>query len=340
MHRTCCAVGCTNRKIGEKKDVPFYKMPKGSTPIEKRQRQDWMTTIRRADWKSWSEEKISNAFICGENFISGKRSENPDDPNWIPTIFQHTSARDIAKVDNKIAKQARYETLKKKRGRFHVSWKVTGRVSSEEASPHSDSSNDGVVPPCNEENQEDDESVLATSTIARLTTKASQLEEELRERNAEVYKLREENEKLKKGRFGFEKLKKSNKDLKFFTGLPTVAVFLWVVSLVRSNLKKCSSVLSEEDHVLIVLMKLKLGLMNEDIAYRIGCTNTMISTNFRTWLPGLSSSLKNLIVWPSKIEIKENLPQSFRVNIETVYVERVLSGYMTPKYKTKIKHIT
>eukprot|EP00795_Rhopilema_esculentum_P009902 gene9902-18498_t len=87
-------------------------------------------------------------------------------------------------------------------GRFHVSWKVTGRVSSEEASPHSDSSNDGVVPPRNEENQEDDESVLATSTIARLTTKVSQLEEELRERNAEVYKLREENEKLKKGRFG------------------------------------------------------------------------------------------------------------------------------------------
>ena len=42
-------------------------------------------------------------------------------------------------------------------------------------------------------------SVLATSTIASLTTKVSQLEEELRERNAEVYKLREENENLKKG---------------------------------------------------------------------------------------------------------------------------------------------
>eukprot|EP00795_Rhopilema_esculentum_P005818 gene5818-11119_t len=57
------------------------------------------------------------------------------------------------------------------------------------------------MPQSNEENQEDDESVLATATIARLTTKLSQLEEELRERSAEV--LREENEKLKKGRFGF-----------------------------------------------------------------------------------------------------------------------------------------
>ena len=71
------------------------------------------------------------------------------------------------------------------------------------------------MPPSNEENQEDDETFLATATIAGLTTKVSQLEEELRERNAEVYKLREENEKLKKGRFGFEKIKKSNKDVKY-----------------------------------------------------------------------------------------------------------------------------
>ena len=71
MPRTCCAVGCTNRKTGEKKEVPFHKMPKGSTPIEKRRRKDWIRALRREDWKTWSEEQISNAFVCGEHFILG-----------------------------------------------------------------------------------------------------------------------------------------------------------------------------------------------------------------------------------------------------------------------------
>ena len=62
------------------------------------------------------------------------------------------------------------------------------------------------------------------------------------------------------------------------------------------------------------------------------CSSTLTEEEiFRTWLPGLSSSLKNLIVWPSKIEIKENLPQSFRrkyrdciciIDCSEIFIER------------------
>ena len=127
-------------------------------------------------YRAWQHLVLRHAESAYCLNSPGKRSGNPDDANWIPTIFQHTSARDIAKVENKIAKQARYETLKKKRGKFQTG-KVTERVSSEEASSPCNSSSDGVMPPSNEENKEDDESILATSTIARLTTKVSQLEE-------------------------------------------------------------------------------------------------------------------------------------------------------------------
>ena len=65
MPRTCCAVGCTSRKIGEKKDVPFYKMPKGSTPIEKRRRQDWMTAIRRGIGNSGARRKYQMLSFAG-----------------------------------------------------------------------------------------------------------------------------------------------------------------------------------------------------------------------------------------------------------------------------------
>ena len=71
MPKSCCAVGCTNRKEKEKKNVPFYNIPKGKTPIEKRRRDDWIQAIEREDWKAWSHEKILKACICGEHFISG-----------------------------------------------------------------------------------------------------------------------------------------------------------------------------------------------------------------------------------------------------------------------------
>ena len=35
MPYSCCAVACANWKTGEKKKVPFYRIPKGKTPLEK-----------------------------------------------------------------------------------------------------------------------------------------------------------------------------------------------------------------------------------------------------------------------------------------------------------------
>ena len=81
MPDTCCAVGCTNRR--EKKDddkensgepnaiikqqekIPFYRIP-SKKKVEKRQK--WLAAIKREDW---DEEKIKNARLCGEHFITG-----------------------------------------------------------------------------------------------------------------------------------------------------------------------------------------------------------------------------------------------------------------------------
>ena len=71
MVRSCCAVGCTNRQGGEKANLSFYRIPRGKTPTELLRRKEWIRVIRRDDWKTWSQEKISKAFICSEHFISG-----------------------------------------------------------------------------------------------------------------------------------------------------------------------------------------------------------------------------------------------------------------------------
>eukprot|EP00112_Aurelia_sp_Birch-Aquarium-sp1_P012053 Seg253.27 transcript_id=Seg253.27/GoldUCD/mRNA.D3Y31 product="THAP domain-containing protein 4" protein_id=Seg253.27/GoldUCD/D3Y31 len=334
MPRSCCAVGCTNRQVGEKKHVPFYKMPKGSTPFERRRREDWIRAIRCDDWKTWSPDKISKAFICGEHFIAGKRSDDPEEPNWIPTIFTYTTAKDISKVEKKMQSKAKYELLKNKRGKLKKNWNIREDENGTVEDMHNVNDtpeNDGIEDPSATHREFGTQYESGCDEVKLLKERVSQLDKELRERNNEVYRLREEISTLKRSAFGFSSLRKSQELIQFFTGLPTVAVFLWVVSLVKRDVKKCCQTISAEDHALIVLMKLRLGLLNRDIAHRYGCKDTMISKIYRRWLPALASSLKSLIIWPSRDDVRANLPQSFKrkyrdciciIDCSEIFIER------------------
>ena len=71
MPESCCIVGCTNRRSKES-DLPFYSIPKGKTPFEKRRRIAWIKAVNRKDWEGWSEDKISKQKICGEHFLKSK----------------------------------------------------------------------------------------------------------------------------------------------------------------------------------------------------------------------------------------------------------------------------
>ena len=130
-----------------------------------------------------------------------------------------------------------------------------------------------------------------------LVAKVTRLEAELMARNAEVHELRAANKNLEENSktFCFDAIKNDD-DLRFFTGLPTAGVFLWVAGLVADKASSFHSSLTSNEHVLIVLMRLCLGLLNKDIAYRFGIPKSTTSKVFRTWLPILSQNLRNLII--------------------------------------------
>ena len=56
-------------------------------------------------------------------------------------------------------------------------------------------------------------------------------------------------------------------------------------------------------------MKLKLGLLNKDIAHRFGVSAGIVSKICRKFIPILAASLKNLIVWPDQGIIRQNLSE-------------------------------
>lgn len=80
----CCVVGCSNTH----KNSPgthFYKFP--ALLHERERRRRWIAAVRRIreDGSPW--EPTKNSRICSQHFLNGKRSNDPRNPAYVPTIF-------------------------------------------------------------------------------------------------------------------------------------------------------------------------------------------------------------------------------------------------------------
>jgi len=146
---------------------------------------------------------------------------------------------------------------------------------------------------------------------------------------------------------------KSDAKMKFYTGIQSIkffnALFLLILSclpkivywrgkknIVSTKYKrtatKRSIKVTEKNQFLLVLMRLRLGLFNEDLADRFGISKGTCSSIFTTWERLLSKLLGNaLIVWLPKEAVYSNLPKMFHeqyrhtrciIDCTDVYIER------------------
>ena len=70
--------------------------------------------------------------------------------------------------------------------------------------------------------------------------------------------------------------------------------------------------LSLEQEFLLTLMKLRLGLLTEDLAFRFNVSSTTASSIFATWMKLCSKELSVLIIWPTRSQMKNHLPKCFQ----------------------------
>ncbi|KAK0151600.1 hypothetical protein N1851_007099 [Merluccius polli] len=88
------------------------------------------------------------------------------------------------------------------------------------------------------------------------------------------------------------------------------------------SLERIHNKLTVEDHLLIILMKLRLGLCNTDLAYRFQVSKITISNILRSWVPAwpgypaMAFILKSLIKWPSKGAVLKNMPKIIKCNFK------------------------
>lgn len=123
------------------------------------------------------------------------------------------------------------------------------------------------------------------------------------------------------------------KRLNFLTGIRKPALFEGLLEIVSRTAKKVLITFSAENHLLLVLMKLKLGNMNKELAIHFNISEGQVSTIYRTWLPEISDILKNLIVWPEREALRANLPSCFKsfkncvciIDCTEIFIERPLN---------------
>jgi len=158
-----------------------------------------------------------------------------------------------------------------------------------------------------------------TEHVMELRDKVYELTEKCQNMELEINLLRKERDiykqKLDISRVDMDSLHmndaQSEKKLKYYTGVPSIALFMWIFNLVCAYFTDRRA-MSMENQLLLTLMKLRHGLQNSDLAYRFGASSSTVSDIINECIPTLAQTLKFFIRWPSKAILLSNMPMKFK----------------------------
>ena len=133
------------------------------------------------------------------------------------------------------------------------------------------------------------------------------------EKDLQLVRTELQAEKAVKSCTSQEELEKDDKKVVFYTGLPSYAVLLLVFNMVSSQVAGgVRNALSPFQELIMFLMKLRLNLCLQDLAYRFGVSQTCVSRVCKKWLDASHNRLKWLVKWPGREELRLSLPRAFK----------------------------
>ena len=163
-----------------------------------------------------------------------------------------------------------------------------------------------------------------STEIETLKLKIESLTSQLGETLKEVETCRKTIEELKSDlresmlptnqRTVFNEMQEADVVTKFYTGFPTWSLFNTVFDLCKPVVKYHPRMaLPLMAQFAMTLMKLRLNLKNQDLAYRFHISQSCVSRYFNKWINVMYSRLPSvLLFWPQKSEIEISMPLSFR----------------------------
>lgn len=186
-----------------------------------------------------------------------------------------------------------------------------------------------------------------------------------------IASLKLKNSKQKQPLFNWKKIKTDQK-MNFYTGFSSISLFSAVFTLIapylpnlqywrgqkkfilksnrrRKFVRSSRKTLYYKDEFLLTLMRLRLGLLNEDLADRFGISPTVCSNTFSTWIRLLRTVLGDALVkWIPIEAIKENMPKVFQdmghskvrciIDCTEIFTERMKSVFLQASTWSDYKH--
>ena len=142
-------------------------------------------------------------------------------------------------------------------------------------------------------------------------------ERDIEEQNQKIENLEENlkcaNEKIDKLTF----IEFDEKTLKFYTGLPNSQIFNIIFATTCEYIYHDKrNKLTKQQELFMVLMRLRLGLLEEDLAYRFGIDQSNVSRIITKWLNVMSQRLHFLIAWPERDQLRKTMPSCFLENFK------------------------
>ena len=164
----------------------------------------------------------------------------------------------------------------------------------------------------------------------------------LHEKEKELEKLKSELEgsKIQKKEqtnpvLSYSHVEDNERMLKFYTGLHNKKVLEWIMNKIKDKIVKLQYYqgkkslieknyqtsekkksgrkpsLSPENCLFLTLLRLRIGLPEQDIAFRFGISQALVSRILVTWISFLARELSYLIYWPDR-DVQRFYPQCFQ----------------------------
>ncbi|XP_040004795.1 uncharacterized protein LOC120801683 [Xiphias gladius] len=294
MVHTCVVAGCRNRRTPGT-TLSFYRFPRDP---ERKQR--WIAAVNREGWVP-----NDGSRLCSTHFISAPLSPEMKEPGALE-IPDKQEAR-VEAANALLFLQGQGRSVVAERGQEeHPEEREQEAIVEESAS--SSLSTD-------EDDEDDDESVSDSKKgrFAQTSDAAVNFDDILKALKKENQALRESVEKMS---LSENSLRNDAEKVKFYTGLPNYFVLETVMWLLAPHMDGIKNVkLSKFQQLLLTLMRLRLDLRNQDLAYRFGVKVGTVTRTVHRMVNIMSSTLvPTAVFWPSRAELRKNLPAALRTS--------------------------
>jgi len=349
MPNSCSVINCTNR-FAKWKNIPFFTLP-----TEEERRLKWLAFINRK--RGTLPKKV---FVCGKHFITGKKSNDKNHPDFVPSVpsttttkasltseqSQPSSSESPSKLlasSPALSRTLRHKRISMARVNNPNPKKYNIKKRKVDDTPVQHQHNDNKQENPDNSAQNEDPTILKEK-IKELESIISNQSNELLFSKRKIHMLANANRNLK---IRVNKLIKYNnvtnvkliqarkvlrnhlfinnndiKKMKFYTGLPSFEVFENIFEFVKKNVDRDETLtkLTLKQEFMVVLMRLRLGLLEEDLAYRFGVAQSTISRILSRWIGVMATRLQFLIQWPERDQLCKTMPACFLDNFEKCVV--------------------